>query len=67
MAGVEEVTDAELVERAVRSAILRRKRGLAWSAVSNAFGLGSTLSEKLCRRFGIDPETGREVEKEPAA
>lgn len=55
---VYDISDARLVERAVLNA--RKRRGLPkWSAVSKAFGLGSTYSWQLCQRFGIDPETGK--------
>jgi hypothetical protein len=53
-----DITDDRLVERAVRNA--RPKRGVPkWSAVADTFGLGSTYSILLCRRFGIDPEKVR--------
>lgn len=50
-------------ERAVRHAIKHRKREPAWARVSKVFGLGSNYSAQLCRRFGIDPDTGKELEK----
>jgi hypothetical protein len=52
---VADIPDEKLIERAVRNA--RHKRGEPkWAAISNTFGLGSTFSYQLCRRFGIDPE-----------
>jgi hypothetical protein len=51
------LSDADLVERAVRNA---RPRGtgkfVRWSAVGEAFGLGSTSSMALCKRFGLNPD-----------
>lgn len=55
---VADISDEQLIERAVRNA--RKKRGLPkWSVVARAFGLGSTYAWQLCERFGIDPETGK--------
>jgi hypothetical protein len=54
---VSEYSDADLVERAVRNARVRRigSREPRWAAVSDAFAMGSTYSAELCRRFGLDP------------
>lgn len=54
---VSEVSDEDLVKRAVRNA-RPREIGIEvprWSAIGEAFGLGSTYSIELCRRFGMDP------------
>jgi hypothetical protein len=53
---VNEIPDAKLLERAVRSS-RPRMPGLSprWHAVSYSFALGSTFSMELCRRFDIDP------------
>lgn len=55
---VREISDEELLRRAVRSC--RRGRGRwkvpLWSVVSDTFALGSTFSFELCRRFELDPE-----------
>lgn len=54
---VADLTDDALLSRAVSTAVFVRKRGLpAWSGVGHAFGLGSTYSAQLCRRFGVDPD-----------
>lgn len=48
------LTDAELVERVVRSA--GAGRGPRWIAVRHKFVVGSTTARVLCRRFGLDPD-----------
>lgn len=53
---VNDIPDEKLVERAVRNARPRKGRIPRWAAVADAFGLGSTYSIQLCRRFGIDPD-----------
>lgn len=53
---VDDIPDAQLLERAVKSARPKRGRVPRWSAVGDAFALGSTYSIQLCRRFGIDPD-----------
>lgn len=54
-------SDHELVERAIANARQRApKQAQNWLVVSRVFGLGSTYSCSLCRRFDIDPE-GYEV------
>lgn len=57
MGDVNDISDADLLERAVRTA---RERGRAyhprWVGVARAFGLGSTYACQLCRRYGLDPE-----------
>jgi len=54
------VTDAELLERAVRGARSRSvRRGWKhprWTAVADVFALGSGYSHALCRRYGLDPD-----------
>jgi hypothetical protein len=67
-AGVRDITARDLVLRALRNlpnrSADRRER---WSAVSWAFGLGSTYSHELCRNFGLDPneQIGRDRADEP--
>jgi hypothetical protein len=60
---VADTPDAELLRRVVRSVIRKRPRRheFAWVAVMEAFGLGSTYAAQLCRRFGIDPDTGGDL------
>lgn len=53
---VEDIPDKDLLERAVRNAKPRKGRVPKWSAVSDTFGLGSTYSIQLCRRFDVDPD-----------
>jgi hypothetical protein len=54
------ISDEDLLKRAVKSARARgcRKgeKHLRWTAVADAFCLGSTFSAQLCRRFGLDPD-----------
>jgi len=55
---VDDIPDRDLVERAVRNAhrATGRRRIPRWSAVAETFGLGSTYSTQLCRRYGLDPD-----------
>ena len=56
---VADIPDAELLRRAVQNVTSKpRRQEFAWAAVMTAFGLGSTYASQLCRRFGIDPDTG---------
>ncbi len=59
---VADIPDDELLRRAVRNVTgNKRRQEFAWAAVVTAFGLGSTYASQLCRRFGIDPDTGAEL------
>jgi hypothetical protein len=59
---VADIPDDELLRRVVRHVVRRRLNGApAWYAVNRAFSLGSTFSEQLCRRFGINPESGNDI------
>lgn len=55
---VNDIPDNELVGRALKS--LRRRRGRGrqplWANVADAFALGSTYSQQLCRKYGLDPD-----------
>lgn len=53
---VYDIPDEKLIERAVRNARPRKGRVPRWSAIAEAFSLGSTYSIQLCRRFNIDPD-----------
>lgn len=57
---VSDISDAELVSRAVRNARSHSHRKGAshprWVAVMDIFALGSTHSRQLCERFGLDPD-----------
>lgn len=52
------IGDDELLSRAVKNARARRGTGYCsrWVAVSELFCMGSTYSQALCRRFGLDPD-----------
>ena len=52
-----DIADEELLKRAVKGARAHKKRGWheRWTAISDVFGLGSTYSMQLCRRFDLDP------------
>jgi len=52
-----EISDAELLRRAVRSARSPEHRGRhhRWVAVMHCFAVGSTMAYLLCWRFGLDP------------
>ncbi len=55
-----EVSDAKLLERAVRNCVSRDKnKGVAharWVAVMDVFMVGSNYSRLICDRFGLDPD-----------
>jgi hypothetical protein len=54
---VNDISDTELLQRAVYSARARsRRRAARWVAVMECFALGSTYSKQLCERFGFDPD-----------
>ena len=60
------VNDAEMLRRALAWCIKHRKKSRpAWAAASEIFAMGSTSSAQLCRRFGFDPDTGKDLWKEP--
>jgi hypothetical protein len=52
------IADSELVERAVRNARNNNPCPTMprWHAVSRVFACGSTEAQKLCRRYGLDPD-----------
>lgn len=60
---VADIPDAELLGRVVRSITRKRPRRqeFAWAAVMEAFGLGATYAAQLCARYGIDPDTGGDL------
>ncbi len=60
---VADYSDDQLLSRAVWHCVASRGRMPAWTRVSRVFGLGSTYASQLCRRFGFDPETGKELPK----
>jgi len=64
-----DIPDAELLRRVVLhvSRTRKRRKEFAWAAVSDAFGLGSTYSAQLLRRFWLDPDTGAEVRSTKAS
>ena len=57
---VADLRDEELLRRAVTNARSRlRYKGEKhprWTAVQDAFALGSTYAGQLCRRFDLDPD-----------
>lgn len=56
---VDDIPDAELLARAVKRARSNKRLCVPaprWSAVMDAFGLGSTYAHQLCVRFDLDPE-----------
>lgn len=62
---VADIPDAELLGRAVRNVVKLTKRQPPWARVMDVFALGSTYSAQLCRRFGIDPGTGKRDDERP--
>jgi hypothetical protein len=65
--GVREIPARDLVKRALMNVptVWTRDRRERWSAVSYAFGLGSTYSIELCRNFGLDPH--EQIGEDPTA
>lgn len=59
-ATVYDIPDETLLRRAVKNARSREynkgRKHWRWVAVQDTFGLGSTYSHQLCRRFDLDPE-----------
>lgn len=54
---VPELSDAFLVERAVRCAEPPEATAmLRWAVIKRTFGVGSTVAKDLCRRFGLNPD-----------
>ena len=55
---VNDISDSELLNRAVRNARANHSTGKhpRWVGVSDMFALGSTYSRELCRRYGLDPD-----------
>ncbi len=51
-----DISDEELLRRAVRGARPRFKGSPRWAAVMDTFALGSTYAQQLCRRFSVDPD-----------
>lgn len=56
---VADISDEELLRRAVTTVAKQRGRRFAWAKIMDVFMLGSTYSAQLCRRFGLDPDTGK--------
>lgn len=55
-----ELSTEKLLEKAVRNARSRSaykgRKHPRWTAVMDAFALGSTYAHDLCRKFGLDPD-----------
>jgi len=51
-----DLTDADLIRRAVQSAGRDGPRVPRWAAVRRVFSLGSTSATHLCLAVGVDPE-----------
>lgn len=57
MQSVADIPDTELLRRAVKNARpYGRVKNARWVAVMELFGLGSTYSAQLCKRFDLDPD-----------
>lgn len=50
------LSDAQLLERAVRAAHVGRRSTRRQRHVMQALALGSGSAAALCRRFGLDPD-----------
>jgi hypothetical protein len=54
---VSSIPDDELLRRAVMSDRAVKSGGrYRWNAIMERFQLGSTYSQQLCKRFGVDPD-----------
>ena len=54
---IREITDEQLVKRAVRNARARDTGDSPrWVAVMDTFGLGSTYAHELCTAHGLNPD-----------
>ena len=62
---VADIPDADLLERAVRSAGRLLPRQVRWAHVMDVFALGSGYAQQLCARFGLDPDEEVGIEEEP--
>lgn len=65
---VADISDEELLRRAVFNLARpgrRSPREFAWTRIMDVFGLGSTYSTQLCRRFKRDPDTGKPIAPQP--
>lgn len=53
-----EISDQELLRRAVTNARSHQRRGRhqRWVAVMEIFACGSTVAQELCGRFGLNPD-----------
>lgn len=58
---VDDISNDELLKRAVRSMANKTSREYLWVRVMDAFALGSTFSHQLCRRYGFDPDQKRRI------
>lgn len=58
---VADISDENLLRRAVCHLAPRARKQPAWARISDVFALGSTYSAQLCRRFGRDPDTGKKI------
>lgn len=58
---VADISDENLLRRAVCHLAPRARTQPAWARISDVFALGSTYSAQLCRRFGRDPDTGKKI------
>lgn len=56
---IADIADEELLRRAVRSCRKHRGSKPMWSVVADRFALGSTYAGQLCRRFDLDPDSGK--------
>lgn len=59
---VADISDENLLRRAVCHLAPRARKQPAWARISDVFALGSTYSAQLCRRFGRDPDTGKNID-----
>lgn len=59
---VKDISDAQLLDRAVSYLSRHARRQPAWARVGDVFALGSTYSAQLCQRFGICPDSGKRID-----
>ena len=61
---VADISDADLLRRAIRYLAPRSRGQPAWARIGKVFALGSTYAGQLCQRFNIDPKTGKSLTQE---
>jgi len=60
--GVRDISNADLVERAVRNATPHSLGpSPRWAAMMAVFAVGSTVAHEICEKYGLDPDENNEL------